>query len=134
MALTDRHLGEIASWLLPYDPSAHVLKALDGNLGDGGYFKDIATIQSARVAWKQAAFGDVISLKSATVAIRFKLPRCLRWPFVSIRLWLGSPHSTPSAAHTSCFVIGGRLRFMGKSLLAKPEEITGFPPFRHSAP
>lgn len=77
VVLTDRHSGEIASWLLPYDPSAHTLKALDWNLGDGGCFKDITTLQSAGVAWKQAAFGDVISLKSATVAIRFKLPRRL---------------------------------------------------------
>lgn len=54
--LTDRHPGEIASWLLPYDPSAHVLKGLHGGLGDGGCLKDIITLQSAGVAWKQAAF------------------------------------------------------------------------------
>lgn len=53
VVLTDRHPGEIASWLLPYVPSAHMLKGLDGNIGDGGYFKDITTLQSAGVASKQ---------------------------------------------------------------------------------
>lgn len=46
--------------------------------------------------------------------------------------WLGRSCSISLVTHSSCFVIRGRLRFMGKSPLAKLEEIASFPSFNQN--